>query len=247
MPVRLLGLVVSAVLAVPVFPLAPGDDSQSLTVSPSHGVWTAPFTITYTYTFGYLNPMHCMRDEDSFIMDQIVIEHVPEVYADGVCTARVTVNLPGPTDQYDRIHMYTPGPHLIRSTAGLTTTYTIDPGPSPTFKPSPTHAPAPARTTSRPAPTTAPVSPSAAPTDAAVSPSPSVEPSTDPPSATVGALAAAVPAPSADASFGGTSTTPWVVAGASVLVLGGGLLGLLVLRRRRAPVGPGPDADTLEA
>jgi len=228
--------VVSALLGVPVFPLAPGDDSQSLTVSPSHGVWTAPFTITYTYTFGYLNPMHCMRDEDSWVMDQIVIGPVPEVYADGVCTATVTVNLPGPTDQYDRVHMYTPGPHLIRgSTAGLTTTYTIDPGPSPTFKPSPTHAPAPARTTSRPAPTTPPASASAAPTDAAVSPSPSIEPGTDPPSATVRALAAAVPAPSADASSGGTATTPWVVAGASVLVLGGGgLLGLLVLRRRRA-------------
>ena len=229
---------VSALLGVPVFPLAPVDDSQSLTVSPSHGVWTAPFTITYTYTFGYLNPMHCMRDEDSWVMDQIVIGPVPEVYANGACTATVTVNLPGPTDQYDRIHMYTPGPHLIRgSTAGLTTTYTIDPGPSPTFKPSPTHAPAPARTTSRPAP----VSPSAVPTDAAVSPSPSIEPSTDPPSATVRALAA-------DASSGGTATTPWVVAGASALVLGGGgLLGLLVLRRRRAPAGPGPDADTLEA
>jgi hypothetical protein len=238
--VRLLGLVVSALLGAPVLPVATVDDSESLTVSPSHGVWTAPFTISYTYTFGTFNPMHCARDQVTFNFDQVVIGPVPEVYGNGACVAKVRVNLPGPTDQFDRVHMYAPGPHVIWMGA-TTTTYTIDPGP-PTAKPSPTHAPAPAA--SRPAPTSPAAAPSVAPTDPAVAPSPSVVLTSDPPSATARALAAAVPAPSRDGSSGGT----WIMAGASVLVLGGGgLLGLLVLRRRRQPADPEPDADTLDA
>lgn len=247
---RLLGLVVSALLGVPVVPvvaLTPvaDSDTETLTVSPSHGVWTAPFTITYTDTFGSMDPLRCVRPDATFFLDQVIIGPVAAVYSDGVCTATVRVTLPGPTGPYDVVHMYKPGPHLIKGPEGLasalSTTYTIDPSPSPTAKPSPTHTPASARTTSRPAPT----SPAASPSGPAAAPSPAVELTTGAPSASVRAVAAALPTSSGDASSG---TTPWVVAGASVLVLGGGVpLGLLVVRRRRAPTGPTLDADTLDA
>jgi hypothetical protein len=228
---RIVRLMIAALVGVAVVPLAgalgmpapaSAAGSGTVTVTPAHGVYGAPFTVEYRETAGLLFG-GCSAGSVTVTFDGATLGAAPLRQKGGECLATLPTSPPpnqGATS-YGR-----PGAHQVRiAGTSVSTTYTVDPGPSPTVK-----GPAPASpTATRASPSSRSSTPSTAPTGSA----------SDPPLATGAAGGSpsagrivGMPGPNAP---GGTSAAPWVLTGGGLLILGDlGLLALLTVRTRRS-------------
>src|SRR6266542_1210079 len=199
-----------AAAALAAEPLAPEPlvPEPSLTVSPSHGRPTAPLAAT----FRIANAVRCPSTA-TFYWDG---QQIRETGFRDRCVATAAFT-PPPGDR-------APGPHTVTAVAGHfsdSTTYVVDPVPSPTFSPKPT-----------PSPTTV------APTTAAPTPVP------DGPDESSPAAAAAGPAKEPpvvrSSSAQGLVSGGALLAGAVLVLLGAAAMVLLFLRSRQEAA----DSDT---
>jgi len=112
----------------------------TLTVSPTHGTWSAPFTATYAEPAGLLGL--CGGGSVTFLLDGLRLGAADLTRRSGDCAATLNVRLPD--DAATRARYGAPGRHAVRTGDGAAaTTYTIDPYP-----PSVTQVPDPAPSTS---------------------------------------------------------------------------------------------------
>jgi hypothetical protein len=217
-PVRIVRLMIASLVGVTVVPLAAAPASaasRSITVAPTHGPSGAPFTVEYREPASGLILVSCSADPVTVTFDGGTLGRAPLRQQGTECVASLSA-APGAR----------PGRHAIGvSGTSVSTTYTVDPAPSPTVR------------------TTVPASPTAK-----ASASPSATPSATPAASTAaadplspdgsgrgspGRSAITMPGPNGS---GGSSATPWVLAGGALLIVGDlALLALLSVRTRRRP------------
>jgi hypothetical protein len=214
----------------------------TLTVSPTHGTWSAAFTATYAEPVGLLGL--CGSGSVTFLLDGLRLGAADLTRRSGDCAATLSVRLPD--DAATRARYGAPGRHTVRTGDGAaTTTYTIDPDPPPTSQlpdaPPPTSA---AATASRSAPS---ASPSPAASTSTSDPAGSIaDPSGSPPalaSAGVGEV------PTRPKSRGIGNLSPLIVGTGLAIVVGSVILiGLATGGRatRRPAMGPW-DAEAVTA
>jgi hypothetical protein len=100
----------------------------TLTVSPTHGTWSVPFTATYAEPAGLLGL--CRGASVTFLLDGLRLGAADLTRRSGDCAATLNVRLPD--DKATRARYGAPGRHTVRTGDGAAaTTYTIDPDPPP--------------------------------------------------------------------------------------------------------------------
>ncbi len=217
-----------AAAALAAEPLAPEPlvPEPSLTVSPSHGRPTAPLAAT----FRIANAVRCPSTA-TFYWDG---QQIRETGFRDRCVATAAFT-PPPGDR-------APGPHTVTAVAGHfsdSTTYVVDPVPSPTFSPKPTPSPTTvAPTTAAPTPGRTRSTPTPEASVAAPLPVP------DGPDESSPAAAAAGPAKEPpvvrSSSAQGLVSGGALLAGAVLVLLGAAAMVLLFLRSRQEAA----DSDT---
>lgn len=105
-----------------------GVAGPSLTVSPTHGTWSATFTATYAEPTGLLGL--CGSGSVTFLLDGLRLGAADLTRRSGDCAATLNVRLPD--DAATRARYGAPGHHTVHTgTGAATTTYTVDPDPPP--------------------------------------------------------------------------------------------------------------------
>ena len=176
--------------------------APTLTVTPSHGPSTAPFTIAYQ------DPVRPCANSVTFTFDGAVLGDAPVTRKGSSCVASL---------QTEPVPSSGPGPHTVRA-GDASVIYTVDPAPSPAPR-SPVQA----------SPAPSPTRPSGSPSDASATPSDvasaasggSGSPSAEAPGGMAGR-----------STPEGTSATTWVLGGAALLIAVVAILALLSLRGR---------------
>jgi len=184
----------------------------TLTVSPTHGTWSAAFTATYAEPVGLLGL--CGSGSVTFLLDGLRLGAADLTRRSGDCAATLNVRLPD--DAATRARYGTPGRHTVRTGDGAaTTTYTIDPDP-----PSTSQVPDAPPSTSAAAAASRSAAPSA-------SPSPAGSTSTSDPAGSItgGADPSGSPPALASAGVGEVPTQPKSrgIGNLSPLIIGTGL------------------------
>jgi hypothetical protein len=217
----------------------------TLTVAPTHGTWTAPFTATYAEPPGLLGL--CGSGSVTFLLDGLRLGAANLTRRSSDCAATLSVRLLN--DPATRARYGAPGRHIVQTGDGAAaTTYTIDPDPAPvTQMPDPTPSTSAAAAASASA--TPPVDPSTAgptSTDPADPVASGVDASGSPPAlASTGAGAA----PAQPASRGTGAVSPLIIGtGLAIFVGSAILIGLATGGRatRRPALGPW-DAEAVTA
>jgi hypothetical protein len=218
----------------------------TLTVSPAHGTWSAPFTATYAEPADLLGL--CRGGSVTFLLDGLRLGAKDLTRRSGDCAAVLSVQLPA--DAATRARYGAPGRHTVRTGDGAaSTTYTIDPDP-----PAATAAPDPAPPTSAAAKASGSASPPADPSasgstsisDPAGTVASGVDASGSSP-ASVSAGVGAVPALPPSRNTGGVS--PLIVGTGVAIVVGCAILIALAAggrATRRPAMGPW-DAEAVTA
>lgn len=237
----------SVAILLPQPAIAADATNATLSVTPTHGTWNAPISISYHGSawvpgLGYI----CRDRYVTFRIDGLVIGTAPIVQNGQWCDAHAQLVL-------SQMWASQPGPHTIATQPGgdepeVGAAYTIDPSPSPTAKAAPTRSPQASRTTAGPSPGAASASADTGVTSPTPTASPSAASTSDAPRAVAQASVATLTS-SGDTTSSSTPTS-WVLVSVSAMIIGGlGLVALLIFQRRRTRTDPsahGPGNDVAE-
>jgi len=217
----------------------------TLTVSPTHGTWSAAFTATYAEPVGLLGL--CGSGSVTFLLDGLRLGAADLTRRSGDCAATLNVRLPD--DAATRARYGTPGRHTVRTGDGAaTTTYTIDADPPPVSQvpgaPSTSASSAASRSAGPPA-SRSPAGSTSTP-DPAGSTASGADPSGSPPALTSAGVGAV---PTRPKSRGLGSLSPLIIGTGLAIVVGSVILIALATggrATRRPAMGPW-DAEAVTA
>lgn len=218
----------------------------TLTVTPTHGTWSAAFTATYAEPAGLLGV--CGGGSVTFLLDGLRLGAADLTRRSGDCAATLNVQLPG--DNADRAQYGAPGRHTVRTGDGAaSTTYTIDADPPP-VAPVPDAAPPTSAAAVASASAKPPASPSPAGSAPASDPGGSVAGGVDPSGSPLALASAGVGAVTVRPASGDTGGISPLIVGIGLAIVVGSVILIALATSGRASRRPamGPwDAEAVTA